>query len=249
MVVDAFMWHNEIDVLELRLTLLGPHVDLFVAVESDHTHSGVRKGHRLGDHRNRLWEWWDRIVWVRHQATPDEEAWPAENRQRRACRTAVADLDPAGDDIVVISDVDELWTPDCLGRWEDGIAVARQDFRLFSIYWRWQQRWPGSIGGLWRQMAADDWQELRDQRHALPYLDAGWHFSWMGEPDDWLAKRDAFAHRELAAADVTGSGVDGRWLDGTELDETADGLPDGIVGMVPASWLRTRAGTLTPVGG
>jgi len=247
MVIDAFMWHNEIDVLELRLTMLDGLVDTFVAVESDLTHSGIRKGHHLGDHRNRLWEWWDKIVWVRHEGVPGEPAWVAENRQRRACQTAVAALEPEG--VTVISDVDEIWTEASLERWQDAIAVAAQDFRLFSLYWRWGEPWPGSIGGPWPAMGGQDWQTLRDRRHVLPRVDGGWHFSWMGEPEDWVAKRDAFAHREFAGSDVVAAGTAGRWLDGSEMHETAEGLPDGIVRMVPASWLRTRGGTLAPVGG
>jgi hypothetical protein len=127
--------------------------------------------------------------------------------------------------------------------------VAHQDFRLFSLLWRWGAPWPGSIGGPWSEMAGWDWQKLRDLRHSLPHQPGGWHFSWMGEPEDWLVKRDAFAHREFADADVVTVAWQGRWLDGSEMHETAEGLPDGIVDVVPASWWRTRGATLAPVGG
>jgi hypothetical protein len=141
------------------------------------------------------------------------------------------------DDVVVFSDCDEIWD----GRFIDGLSrvrAARMDFRLFSVFWRYQTDWAGSIGGVWSELQGKDFQELRNRRWELASKPSGWHLSWMGDDETRRVKQGAFAHTELAAADVSGAADVGRWFDGRELTETADGLPDGWT--VPESWQRKR---------
>ena len=214
-------------------------VDTFVAVESNLTHSGVEKGWRLGEHRDRLAAWWDKLVWVTVQGVAGEPSWVAENRQRRACQTAAGGLEPAPGDVVVVSDVDEVWDGRALEAWQRDMFVARQDFRLFSALWRWPELWAGSIGGPWSKMSGHDFQSLRDARQSLPGVESGWHFSWMGDLEAMRRKQAAYAHREYADVPLERFVAEGRWFDGTMLIETDGNLPE-----VPSAWLRTRAATI-----
>jgi beta-1,4-mannosyl-glycoprotein beta-1,4-N-acetylglucosaminyltransferase len=43
MLIDAFTFYNELDLLELRFTVLDQYVDRFVLVESELTHAGGPK--------------------------------------------------------------------------------------------------------------------------------------------------------------------------------------------------------------
>ena len=43
MLIDCFIFYNEIDILKKRLRYLSPVVDKFVLVESSVTHRGVEK--------------------------------------------------------------------------------------------------------------------------------------------------------------------------------------------------------------
>lgn len=239
MVIDSFMWHNEIDMLELRLRMLDEHVDWFVAVESDRTHSGVNKEWHLGDHADRLARWWHKIVWIKHKGV-DEGPWSAENRQRRSCKIATEHIVTSPDDIVIVSDVDEIWHPDCLSAWSNNIRAARMDFRIFSLYWKFDAPWPGSIGGPWSMMKDADWQALRDARFVLPFIELGWHFSWMGTDQDRVRKRDAFAHREFSTVDIEHYVAKSQWLDGQMLHETEAGLPAGVENYAPDTWKIRR---------
>ena len=46
MVIDSFLYYNEIEMLELRLKVLYDYVDKFVIVEGDHTFRGDPKSFR-----------------------------------------------------------------------------------------------------------------------------------------------------------------------------------------------------------
>jgi len=52
-IIDNFLFRNEYDILEIRLSILYEHVDQFTIVESDHTFTGKYKGYNLLEHKER----------------------------------------------------------------------------------------------------------------------------------------------------------------------------------------------------
>jgi len=61
-IYDCFNFFNELDILELRLNILYDHVDYFVIVESDVTHSGEKKPFYLEENKERFSKFWDKII-------------------------------------------------------------------------------------------------------------------------------------------------------------------------------------------
>lgn len=53
MIIDAFLFYQEYDMLEFRLRLLYDQVDKFVIVEADKTFSGLDKPFDFEQHRAR----------------------------------------------------------------------------------------------------------------------------------------------------------------------------------------------------
>ena len=97
MIIDAFVFSNQLDVLEIRLKTLDPYVDLFVLVET---------GLIFEQNKERFAKWLPKI---RHVVTKEE---PVCDAILMGLGSEV--IDP---DIVMVSDVDEI--PDLsLVRWE-----------------------------------------------------------------------------------------------------------------------------------
>ena len=83
MIVDTFMFYNELDVLETRLRKLSPHVDLFVLVESKVTHNGNPKPLYFEENKERYTEWLPKLRHVIAEDMPtDENPWGREKYQR-----------------------------------------------------------------------------------------------------------------------------------------------------------------------
>ena len=81
--IDAFMFYNELDVLELRLTLLDPHVDRFILVESEVTHAGQPKELIFEKNKERYAKWLPKIRHIVAKNMPtDENPWSREKYQR-----------------------------------------------------------------------------------------------------------------------------------------------------------------------
>jgi hypothetical protein len=60
-IVDAFYFNDELDIAELRMQILYPHVDKFIVLESTHTFTGARKALHFRKNLQRYSEFLDKI--------------------------------------------------------------------------------------------------------------------------------------------------------------------------------------------
>ena len=71
-IYDAFLFFNELDILDLRLNLLNKFVDKFVIVESTVTFSGKNKKLFFDENKDRFKQFEDKIIHIIIDDTPDE---------------------------------------------------------------------------------------------------------------------------------------------------------------------------------
>jgi hypothetical protein len=118
-IIDGFTFYNEVDMLELRLRYLAPHVDEFLIVEADHKFSGEPKPLLLQElmlserfawiadrvHIRSLQVDTSAMKFERPEAfDPSTDFWKIEAAQRDAIRPQ--DLQPG--DFLLMGDVDEI---------------------------------------------------------------------------------------------------------------------------------------------
>lgn len=216
MLIDCFTFFNELDLLEIRLKTLEPYVDQFVIAEGDMTFQGQPKTlHILNNlHKFNVLESKIQYVPVQFQGrTHGWTAWQREAGQRRALGNWLFLHPPKDDDIVMLSDVDEI--PDLNGPvmhkpgadWKELIrdgnpAVWIQDMTYYWVDW-WAAKWRGTIAWQWKDIvsrAGGDFQRFRDCRGARAYLvnPGGWHLAYLGGIRAIRDKIRAFSHTELA---------------------------------------------------
>ena len=201
--IDSFLYYNEQDLFFLRMHYLSPHVDQFVIVETDTTfscrdHSAQfdRVYNQLPDDiRRKIVYHYLRID--RSQFQAGEEHFKDNSRYvEREMRNQLARMIRAesADDWIMMSDLDEFWDP---RRLDDARALVDQHGKMFFacdnrtsyIDWRMDyDRWPGPrftrvdilpdpIQGLYMSKKKT-WGAFNQV-----YLNAGWHFTMMGNAD------------------------------------------------------------------
>lgn len=256
MIIDAFPFFDEFDMLECRLTEIGDAVDVVLAVEADLTHQGQPKPYHLTENLDRFERWWDKLVVVRAELPTLEESgdpWKRERAQREWI-SAIDDLPGlSGSDIVLQSDVDEI--PRRLQtlnvRPGGGLVVFQNRFHPFAVDWLHPMPWKGTVAGTVdsiRQLGDQPFARMRDSRLWGPvppgFDDAGWHFSWVGA--DPMSKATAFAHPEVTNRVADGGDrfrsegvhVDGERLRPVDVDSS---WPRWVQdGNAPQSWYRPR---------
>lgn len=120
-IYDGFTFYNEFELLELRLMALWDAVDYFVIVEANRKHTGEPKDFNLLKRADDFKDFFPKIRYVAadlsqvpFKGTGD---WAIENAQRNAIANGTGDA--ADDDLIMISDLDEIPAPDIFRRLQE----------------------------------------------------------------------------------------------------------------------------------
>ena len=225
MIYDCFSFFNELDVLEIRLNTLEKVVDRFVLAESNYTHTGKPKPLYFKENEARFKKFSGRII---HVISPDPAdparagsdvtySWLCENVQRNATIRAI-EPQLKDDDILIVSDLDEIPNPTAIGnaiKMKEPVRL-RQKFYYYYLNYRccttpfWDN---GSVvisygdfrnSETYRRLATGEW--LNQQENMLPSAtkvrflqgikslrNGGWHFSYIGGIEKVLAKINSIA--------------------------------------------------------
>lgn len=206
-VYDCFTYAGE-DILDLRLLLLWEKVDYFVIVEALITHTGKHKA-LLFDSAKYAWANSKIRYIVMSQEDFSEckdEPWSRERLQREYLKKGFEDASPS--DIVLISDVDEIISPECIPD-----SIAEGVFKTFEqLMFYFYCDYLCITEPLWfnaRAVRADFAQKnsLNDIRlgaqsvlnvlHEERISDGGWHFSYLGGIKKINEKLERMAEQEL----------------------------------------------------
>ena len=111
MVLDTFMFYNELDMLEFRLMELDHVVDKFIIVESTKTFVGNDKPLYFENNKKRFEKYLHKIHHVVLSNSPpwkECSTWARESHQRIATGEVLKYLSLKDDDIIIAGDVDEI---------------------------------------------------------------------------------------------------------------------------------------------
>jgi len=198
MIIDAFTFFNELDLLEIRLNTLDPVVDFFLLVEANKTQTLQDKPFYYEENKARFEKFKHKIIHVKLTKCPTNEGnlWTMENYQRNAIKKGLelADqtwmkesnprLQPT--DVVMISDLDEIPNPDLV------LQAAKMDgahclaFGMtFQAYYANlvspKKGWVGTVMTKVETLDVIEPQDLRNIKDSAQRIDdAGWHLSWLG---------------------------------------------------------------------
>jgi len=121
--IDCFIFYNELDILIYRLNILNDVVDYFVIVESTHTFSGRKKKLFYNENKNLFERFKDKIIHIIINDFPykypnisyeKNEQWVNDKYQRDYISVGLEKLDLKNEDLIIVSDADEIPNPEKL---------------------------------------------------------------------------------------------------------------------------------------
>jgi hypothetical protein len=202
-VFDVFPFNGEFGLLDLKLETMGDWVDRFVLVEAARTFTGRPKPLYFQEAKDRYAAWADKIVHVVVESEPDfiRSTWAREYHQRDQGVRGLSGL-CAPEDLVLISDVDEIVDPAVLEGFEQPFAsIGMRTFNYFLNYERIPDRGVRRKAGVVqaRMLQGAGLSSLRVGMsvYSKRWLrDGGWHFSFLLTPEDILLKLRSYSHQE-----------------------------------------------------
>jgi len=202
MIYDCFLFFNEFDLLEIRLSELDSVVDKFVLIESTQTFSGKYKPLYFQENKTKYAKWLHKIIYVKVPIININRwnKWHIEQHQRNCIMEGLTNC--VSDDIILISDVDEIPDPFWIPKFKlwsmDKPTVFIQNFYYYYINGQKNKEWNGTIACRYDQIITP--QKMRDRRNSwfvYQLTDGGWHFSFLGGADKIQQKIQAFSHQEF----------------------------------------------------
>ena len=123
-IIDCFIFYNELDMLSYRLKVLNDYVDYFVLVEAKYTHKGNDKKLYFNENKNKFRKYLHKIIHVIVEDVPDYKilssykTWSSnkiacynEIHHRNCIKRGLNDLALQDNDLIIISDADEIPNP------------------------------------------------------------------------------------------------------------------------------------------
>lgn len=192
MTYDCFTFFNELDLLEMRFSILDEYVDHFILVESPETFSGKPKPLYYAENKERFAKWNHKII---HIVMPHVETNFAFDRHY-ACYESIEKelmIRCAPEDIVYCSDLDEFWKPKEI---DDKIYSLRQLNYCYFLNNRSSEEWVGTLVTRAKNIYVG-YNKLHRTKKEFILDDGGWHFTNMGGPNQIRYKLESYDHTEF----------------------------------------------------
>ena len=214
-IVDCFIFYNELDLLNYRLNILNDVVDFFVIVESTHSFAGNPKTLFYSENKHLFEKFNEKIVHIVVDDFPykypnisyiKNQQWENDRFQRNAIGRGIKLLDLSLDDVLIITDLDEIPNPAIIDKIKKGeltinIHSLEMDLYYYNLYTKKNYKWIVS-----KIVSYEKYQELNMMCNDIRYtnvsnesiiLNGGWHLSYFGDTNFIANKIKNASHQEF----------------------------------------------------
>ncbi len=212
-IYDCFIFNGENLILEVRLNELNKLVDYFVIIEFGETFTGIKKKPKFD--KKFLKKFNNKIRYYFIDIRISEiDPWKREGFQRNQIAKGIHDASP--DDLIMISDVDEIPNLKKINFNEVGDRVFA--FSLFHSMYKFnlmrQVMWIGTKLCKKKVLKSPQWLRSLKVHKKYSYLridkffsktyyskfkiikNSGWHFGWLMKPNEIVKKVKSYSHTE-----------------------------------------------------
>jgi beta-1,4-mannosyl-glycoprotein beta-1,4-N-acetylglucosaminyltransferase len=202
MIYDCFLFFDELELLDIRLNYLDPIIDRFVIVESTKTFSLRDKPLVFQQNREKFSKFLRKIEYVIVDDFSSPNTWDNERYQRDCIIRGLKGAQ--SDDIILLSDCDEIPRIESF-RFSslNGIVGFNQRIYYYYLNGLLNIPWVGTKAFSLETLRRESASKIRDTFLTSTFIDAGWHFSFLGTPERIARKIRAFSHQELNKPEFT----------------------------------------------
>ena len=200
-IYDCFTYYNESNLIKIRIEELKDVVDYFVVIEANQTFTGLTKPFYFDELEESLKEYSHKILRFKiNFPDKDMSAWDREFFQRNSITKCLLDIMVDDEDLVLISDADEIPR----GSVVKNINTYNLPIRLDVSQYFWNFNWKvpdhcnqgaRPIACKFKDLKKRGAQNLRAETKPM-ISNAGWHFSFFSDVDKIKNKIESFAHTE-----------------------------------------------------
>jgi beta-1,4-mannosyl-glycoprotein beta-1,4-N-acetylglucosaminyltransferase len=197
--VDNILYSGEDNMLLFRLHELNECVDIFNIVEGRYSFQGNKKD--IVFDINKFIKFKDKIRYSIYEELPQRNPGVNINNLRIFLSSKVYEFNLNDNDIIMLSDVDEIPDTDILTK----IRTEKleeftffQNFYYYNIKTRCYFKWKGTALVTFEDFKNKyrDFSNLREKKNSFRLVEGGWHFSYFGGEKAIMQKLKTFDHPE-----------------------------------------------------
>lgn len=192
-IFDCFIFNNEFEILEKRFETLYDTVDRFIIVEATRTHGNKPKELNFNNNLGRFEKWLNKVTYLVVEDFPAEDSWSIERHQRDAIMRGLTSCQD--DDIIIISDCDEIPSISAIERFDSEIRSFEMDLYYYDEHTRAKDKWLEA-----KILTYEELKKLTPcgarYTKAKVLKKGGRHLSYFGGVDTILKKLEDTAHQE-----------------------------------------------------
>lgn len=211
-VYDLLLINTEIELLEIRLGQMAPYIDYFIILESDRTFTDKQKPLYVEENWDLFKPYHKQMIRRTMDLTTGDfqNAWNRESASRNAMFSQVVpfltgDQEAHEDDVLLVSDVDELFKPATVQVLRNCNApqrvTASSKLMYYSYQWLSNANWDHPQATVYRGEKGKDTVLPDDLRHNAgdyKFFEGAWHCSYCFSTIKELAgKITSFSHTEM----------------------------------------------------
>lgn len=200
-IYDCFTYFDESNLLKIRFNELDKLVEKFIIIEASQTFTGKPKPFHFDEVDYLFKKWNHKIIRLKFDFPSQQmTSWEREYFQRNKIKEVINFVTQNPNDIVIISDADEIVNKKTLSKIKLNSLPLQLDVKQYFWNFNWQVPSHCNQGARPVVCRVSDLnlfspQELRAM--SLPRVaDGGWHFSFFGMKQAAKNKIEAFAHTE-----------------------------------------------------
>jgi beta-1,4-mannosyl-glycoprotein beta-1,4-N-acetylglucosaminyltransferase len=209
-IIDSFIYYNESNILNYRLNLLYNIVDYFIIVEANKTFIGNDKKLYFNENKDLYKKFEDKIIHIIADLPykkddiniENGDQWDNEYFQRNSINEGIKKLKLHDNDLILISDLDEIPNPYILENikllnLKINLAKLEQEFYYYDLYNKFTEKWYMS-----KIISYKNYKEYNNNCQNIRFTECvvipngGWHLSYFGSPEFIQNKLKNFSHQE-----------------------------------------------------
>jgi beta-1,4-mannosyl-glycoprotein beta-1,4-N-acetylglucosaminyltransferase len=214
-VINVFPFSDELTLLRIRLEEMADWVDQFVLIEATETFAGAPKPLHFLEHAHEFDAFKSKIIHLPVRGFPAHANthWARDFYQRDQGIAALKGL-CGEDDLIFITDVDEIVDRRAVEGFDGDFARLHMGVFRFFLNYRPISRFQGRTGAVWKAGRLRDYGMSyarfvlsRQSKDWCRILDAGWHFTSVGDAAQVAFKFQNYAHQEHVNANREEAGL------------------------------------------
>ena len=205
-IIDCFTFYNELSILDFRLKELYDVVDYFILVECTKTFANNDKELFFENNKNKYSKYLDKIIHIiiDKDIPQTPNSWDRERYQRNCIDNGIKQLNLNDNDIIIISDADEIPDANTLLLIKNGnlhiedVCDLEQDLYYYNLNCKFERKWNyAKILNYKQYNYINKPEEIRSLNLNQPKIkNGGWHFSYFGDVEFIKNKIKNFSHQE-----------------------------------------------------